>query len=133
MRPQNKEPEKEANVEQEIRRMRRTLTWHIGASLTILILLVGGWSRAEVRIGNNTKDIEYNRDNALNKKAFISHTEAQEAYEQAISKLITNPEAREAMEYFNKRMNEINDKISISQTEIVPRGARETNNQRPKP
>lgn len=126
MRPHAKEPEEEIIVERELRRMRKTLNFYIAASLTILVLIVGGWARAEVRIGSNAKDNEYTRENALNKKAFISHVDSQEAYEQAVAKIVENHEAREALIYFNKRMNEINDKIAISQTEIVPRGAGNT-------
>ena len=120
-----KDPEAPIIVEQEIRRMRKTLNWHIAACLSILVLIVGGWSRAEVRISNNTKDNEYTRQNALNRKAFISHVEAQETYEASISRLITNDEVRAVVEDFNKKMKEINDKIDASQTEIVPRGAGE--------
>jgi len=128
-----KEPEAPIIVEQEIRRMRRTLTWHIAASLSILVLIVGGWARAEVRIGNNTRDNEYTRQNALNKRAFITHIEAQETYEASISRLITDDEVRAVVEDFNKKMKEISDKITASQTEIVPRGSGETNNKKQKP
>jgi|WetSurMetagenome_2_1015567.scaffolds.fasta_scaffold227939_3 hypothetical protein len=109
-------------IEIELRKIRTTNNWFIGVSIAILLLIVGGWARADIKIQANDKDLEYLRMNALNKKAFYSHTEAQDKYQESISKIVQDENLREVINYFNNEMKKISDKIDATETEIVPRG-----------
>ena len=110
-------------IEIELRKMRTTLSWFVGASLTVLVLIVGGWGRAEVRVNENIKDIEYVRSHAVNKDAFINLMDTYKANVESITKLIGDPELQDVVNEFNLKTDAIVNRIMSSQTEITPRGA----------
>ncbi len=71
---------------------------------------------------HNHSDIEYVRSNALNKTAFFNGMRARDIYNKSVTRLL-DEEHRPVVEEFNKRMDEIEDGIMATETEIVPRGA----------
>jgi uncharacterized lipoprotein YajG len=119
-------------IEIELAAMRksitRTMTWMIAIVFAVLVLLVGGWARSEIKTANNTADIEAYRKAALNKQAFFSHVNSDQSYQDAIKELVSDPQIKAVIEEFNKRMDAIHDEIMATQTEIVPRGAVSSSN-----
>jgi hypothetical protein len=111
-------------IEVELRKMQRILLWYVGASLTMLVLIVGGWGRAEVRINNAMKQSDYVRDHALNKDAFFNLVDTYQANIESITKLINDEETRLVVKEFNAKTDAIINRIMAAQTEIVPRGAK---------
>jgi hypothetical protein len=45
-------------IELELKKMRQTMTWFVGITIPILILIIGGWGRAEVRITNTSEIVQ---------------------------------------------------------------------------
>jgi len=128
-------PEK---MQEEFDKIHRKMNWFIGTALGImipcLILIIGGWARSEVKYNEHEKaivslkdDFNYVRKNALNEKAFESHINADKLHKEAVDKLINDPVAKSAVEYFNKGWDDLNSKILEGQTEIVPRGIMQNN------
>lgn len=69
------------------------------------------------------KDIDYIRNSAVNKEAFLNLMETYKANSESLTKLINNEEVKAVVSDFNRKTDAIVSRIMASQTEIVPRGA----------
>ena len=112
-------------IEIALEKIRNTVKVYISITLGVLLLIVGGWARAEVRIANNKEDLEYLREHAVNVNAFNSLRDVYRINSESLANLIKDPDLIKVVEDFNRRTKELENKIDLTLTEIVPRGVNE--------
>jgi len=102
-----------------LKKIAYTLITLFGAAILYSVITT---TRVDTKLINAEKDIEYVRSNAANKKSLDKLRDAIELNNQSVEKLVSDPDTKDALKYFNDGMKKILDEIVSWNSEIEPRG-----------
>ena len=109
----------------DAREAKKTYSLLIRIFAVAIFIAVSSVSALTWQIIAQSKEINYVRERALNKDAFINIVETYAVNTESLTKLITDPNIQLIVADFNRKTDAIINRMMSSETEIQPRGVTE--------